>query len=50
MVCPEGLNGELEALQFDFWELPLWNVAIMDELIQDPPLIEVDSPVFGLRA
>ena len=27
VVCPEGLNGELEALQFSFPELPLWNNA-----------------------
>ena len=27
VVCPEGLNGELEALQFTFQELPLSNAA-----------------------
>ena len=42
VVCPEGLNGELKALQFNFEELPLWNVAAGDEPIWDPPLIEVD--------
>ena len=31
IVCPEGLNGELKALQFTFQELPLWNAATMDE-------------------
>ena len=25
VVCPEGLNGKFEALQFTFQELPLWN-------------------------
>ena len=33
LVCPEGLNGELKAMQFTFEELPLWNVAAID----DPP-------------
>ena len=42
VVFPEGLNRELKALQFDFEELPLWNVAIADEPTQDLPLIEVD--------
>ena len=27
VVCPESLNGELEALQVAFPELPLWNAA-----------------------
>ena len=42
VVCPEGLNGELEALQFTFQELPLWNAAAMDEPTWDPLLIELD--------
>ena len=42
MVCPEGLNGELKAVQFTFEELPLWNVAMTDEPTQDPLLIELD--------
>ena len=42
VVCPEGLNGALEALLFNFEELPLWNVATADEHTWDPPLIEVD--------
>ena len=29
-VFPEGLNGESEALQFSFEELPLWNTATAD--------------------
>ena len=33
VVCPEGLNGGLKALLFDFEELPLWNVATTDEPI-----------------
>ena len=32
VVCPEGLNGELEALQFTFQELPLWDMATPREL------------------
>ena len=43
VVCPEGLNGGLKALLFDFKELSLWNVATMDEPTWDPPLIEVDQ-------
>ena len=31
VVCPEGLNGGLEALLFDFEELLLWNMASVDE-------------------
>ena len=42
VVCPEGLNGGLKALLFDFEELPLWNAATADEPAQDPPLIKVD--------
>ena len=42
VVCPEGLNGGLKALLFNFKDLPLWNVATMDEPTWDPPLIEVD--------
>ena len=42
VVCTEGLIRGLEALQFDFEELPIWNVAAADEPAQDPPLIEVD--------
>ena len=30
VVFPKGLNGELEALQFSFQELPLWNAATAD--------------------
>ena len=27
VVCPEGLNGQMEASQFTFKELPLWDAA-----------------------
>ena len=30
VVFPEGINGESEALQFSFRELPLWNAASTD--------------------
>ena len=40
VVCPEGLNRELEAVQFTFEELPLWNASTRDEHAWDPPLIE----------
>ena len=31
VVCPEGLNGKLKAVQFTFEELPLWDAATVDE-------------------
>ena len=42
VVCPKGLNGGLEALLFDFKELPLCDVGTTDEPTQDLPLIEVN--------
>ena len=36
VVCPEGLNGELEALQFIFQELPLWDAAATGEPAHEP--------------
>ena len=42
VVCPEGWNGKLEALQFTFQELPLWNAATPGEPTHEPELIEVD--------
>ena len=50
VVCSEGLNGGLEALLFEFEELPLWNVATMDEPTWDPALIEVDLNSVELEA
>ena len=41
IVFPEGLNGEAKALQFYFWELPLWNATSADGATQDLPMIEV---------
>ena len=31
LVCPEGLNGQMEASQFTFKELPLWNATTPSE-------------------
>ena len=42
VVCQEGLNSELEALQFTFQELPLWDVTTPSEPTHEPQLIEVD--------
>ena len=42
VVCPEGLNSEIEALQFTYQELPLWDAATPSEPICEPQLIEVD--------
>ena len=41
VVFPEGLNREPEAIQFSFWELPLWNAASTDGPTWDLPMIEV---------
>ena len=41
VVFQEGLNGEPEALQFSFQELPLLDAASMDGPAQDLPMIEV---------
>ena len=42
VVCPEGLNGGLKALLFDFEELLLWNATTTDETTCNPSLIEED--------
>ena len=39
VVFPEGLNGELEALQFPCQDLPLGNATTTDGPTQNPPLI-----------
>ena len=42
VICPEGLNNKLEALQFTFLELPLWDAATPSKPTHEPLLIEVD--------
>ena len=42
LVCPGGLNAGLNALVFNFKEMPLWNVATTGEATRDPSMIEVD--------
>ena len=42
VICPEGLNGKLEALQFTFEKLPLWDAATPSKPACEPQLIEVD--------
>ena len=42
VVCPEGLNGKLEALQFTFPELHLWDAATPSEPFQELQLLEMD--------
>ena len=42
VVCPEGLNSELEALQFTFQELPLWDTATPRELFWERQLLEIN--------
>ena len=49
MVCPEGLNDELEALQFTFQELPLLEIAALGKPVCKPHLIEVDLSSCTLR-
>ena len=36
VVCPGGLNAGLNALVFNFKELPLWNTATVGEAARDP--------------
>ena len=42
VVCPEGLNSKLEALQFTFQELPFWDAATPSKPTHTPQQIEVD--------
>ena len=42
VVCLEGLNGKLEALQFTFQKLPHWDAATPCKPTHEPQLIEVD--------
>ena len=41
-VMPRGFEQQLEALQFTFQELPLWDAATPSEPICEPQLIQVD--------
>ena len=41
-MCPEGLNAQMEALQFTFKELSLWNAATPGEPACEPQLMVVD--------
>ena len=42
VVCPEGLNCQMEASHFTFKELPLWNTAAPTEPAFEPQLMVVD--------
>ena len=42
VVCPDGLNGGLEPLVFNFRELPLWNAASVGKSSRDPSMMELD--------
>ena len=42
VVCPEGLNSKVEALQFTFQELPLWDAATPSKPTHELQLTEVD--------
>ena len=50
VVCLEGLNGKLEALQFTFQELPHWNPATPSEPAHKPHLIKWTYAACSLRA
>ena len=41
IVFWEGRNGEPKALQFSFWDLPLWNATSANGPTWDLPMIEV---------
>ena len=42
VVCLEGLNGDLEALQFTVPELPLWDAATPSKPFRETQFLEVD--------
>ena len=42
VVCPDGINGGLEPLMFNFKELPLWNTANVGESSRDPSMMRMD--------
>ena len=41
-MCPEGLNGQMEASEFTFKELPLWNATAASKPACKPQLMVVD--------
>ena len=46
VVCPKGLNGELEPMQFTFSEPPIWNKDALSKPTCELLLLEVTpSPV-----
>ena len=49
VVCPEGLYGELEPLQFNHQELPLWDSATPSKPAYEPQLITVDLSGFQAK-
>ena len=42
VMCPEGLNGQMEASEFTFKELPLWNATAASKPACKPQLMVVD--------
>ena len=42
MVCPEGLNGQMEASQFTFKGLPLWDATTLGKLVCKLQIMVVD--------
>ena len=42
VVCPEGLNGELEPMHFTFSEPPVWDTDALSKLTQEPLLLWVN--------
>ena len=41
-MCPEGLNGQMEASQFTFKELPLWDAATPSKPTCELQMMAVD--------
>ena len=41
VVCPKGLNGELEPMQFTFSEPPVWNMDALGKPTCEPSLLQV---------
>ena len=42
VVCPKGLNGELEPMQFTFSEPPVWNMDALGKPTHKPLLLQVN--------
>ena len=49
VVCPEGLNRDLEPMQFTFSEPPVWNMDALSKPAHEPLLLWVNLSSVKLR-